>query len=78
MNSYLLQVSCAKVRAPKGKYLEVGLWDSDICMNTFENLKSPDFLNSSKPTEMVHCCLKEELLHLPFYYAEDYGDSCPL
>lgn len=71
MDSYPWQVSCAKVRALKGKKLDGGIWDSNICINASDNLEPPDFLKSSQPTEMAHCCLKEELLHLPSYYARE-------
>lgn len=67
------------------KCLKTGIWDSDFCINAFENLEALDFLKPSKPTEVAHCYLREELSHLPFllcwgplYHAEDYSNTCHL
>lgn len=83
MDSHTQEASWAKVRALK--WLKVGIWDSNFCINAFENLEALDFLKSSEPTEMARCCLTEELSHLPFlpcwgtlYHIKDYSNMGPL
>ena len=38
MDSYAGKVACAQVKALKCKELEAGIWNSDTCVNEFENL----------------------------------------
>lgn len=71
MDSYPWQVPCDKIRLLKGKELESGIWESDTCVNAFENFELLDYLKFSEATEMAHCHSKEELSHLSFHCVED-------
>lgn len=85
MDSYPWWVPCDKIKLLKGKELEAGIWESDTCVNAFENLEPLDYLKFSERTEMAHCRSKKRALSFvislcggPFYYAEDYSATCPL
>lgn len=71
MDSYPWWVPCDKIKLLKGKELEAGIWESDTCVNAFENLEPLDYLKFSERTEMAHCRSKKRALSFVIRCVED-------
>ena len=53
------QASWDVIRAPTGKKWDPELWDRDIRIDSFENLKFPDFSEYSGCAEVTHVFLRD-------------------